>query len=169
MCQTTSLLLFTLGGALAVYHREYWEAFRGSYFHAGRYLVLFLVFAAFRWLSLPVLSTISVIVSPILFWKSCDLLTRFKLFDREPLWFCKQSFFLYAAHDFPVETLSAILSRASNNMAWIAISYIVTPLVVLACLYIAARFLSRRLPKVYQLLCGGRTSSCPSRSPSSSE
>ena len=157
VCQTTSILLFIIGGALAVYHREYWEAFNGNYFQAGIYLVLFLVFGAFRWLSLPVLSKISVIVSPILFWKSCDLLTPLHVFDHEPPWFCKQSFFLYAAHDFPVETLSTILSKASDNMAWVSASYIVTPLVVLAFLYLAARFLSRRLPKVYQLLCGGRT------------
>lgn len=175
VCQTSSLLLFLMGGALSVYCRQYWETFNGNDCATGIYLALFLIFAAFRWFSLPVLSTISVIVSPILFWKTCDLLTLLHVFDHEPLWFCKQSFFLYAAHDFPVETLSAILSKVSDHMAWVSISYIVTPLIVLALLYVVAKLLSQRLPKVYQLLCGGRNeqksgqpdqvSSRPSRSP----
>lgn len=71
-------------------------------------------------------------------------------------WFCGQSFFIYAAHNFPVEALSAVLVTVCTNMASVSLSYIVTPLIVLACLYVAARFLTRWLPKVYQLLCGGR-------------
>ncbi len=156
VCQTTSLLFFTIGGALSVYHREYWETFNGNHSETVIYIALFFVCAAIRWFSIPVLSTISLVLSPILFWKSCDLLTMINVFDHEPLWFCKQSFFIYAAHDFLVESLSAILLRVSDNMAWVSICFIVTPLVVLIILYVVARLLSQRLPKVYKLLCGNR-------------
>lgn len=156
VCQTTSLLFFTIGGALSVFHRDYWEILNGNHVEAIIYLALFFVCAAIRWFSLPVLSTIALVVSPILFWKSCDLLTLISVFDHEPLWFCKQSFFIYAAHDFLVESLSAILSKVSENMAWVSICFIITPLIVLTFLYVVARLLSQRLPKVYQLLCGGR-------------
>lgn len=156
VCQTTSLLFFLIGGALPVYYREYWEKINDNYFEVGIYLALFFVCAVIRWFSLPVLSTISLVLSPILFWKSCDVLTLINIFDREPLWFCKQSFFIYAAHDFIVESLSAILSKVSDNIAWVSICFIVTPLIVLALLYVVARLLSQRLPKVYGLLCGNR-------------
>ena len=156
VCQTTSLLFFTIGGILSVYHRDFWETFNGNHYETIIYLALFLVCAVIRWFSLPVLSTISLVVSPILFWKSCDWLTLINVFDHEPMWFCKQSFFIYAAHDFLVESMSAVLSKVSNHMAWVSICYIVTPLIVLIFLYIVARLLSQRLPKVYQLLCGGR-------------
>lgn len=156
VCQTTSLLFFTIGGVLSVYYREYWETFNGNHFEAIIYFALFLICAAIRWFSLPVLSTIALVLSPILFWKSCDWLTFINVFDHEPPWFCKQSFFIYAAHDLLVESLSAILSKVSDNMAWVSICFIVTPLIVLIFLYVVARLLSQRLPKVYQLLCGGR-------------
>ena len=116
----------------------------------------FTVCAVIRWFSLPVLSTISLVLAPILFWKSCDVLTLINEFDCEPMWFCKQSFFIYTAHDFIVESLSAILSKVSDNIAWVSICFIVTPIIVLALLYVVARLLFQRLPKVYQLLCGGR-------------
>lgn len=155
--QTSSILMFLTGGTLAVYHGEYWETFCGNYWELTFYLVLFLVFAAFRWISIPVLSTISVLVSPILFWKAIDFLTLVKAFDREPPWFCYQSFFIYAAHVFPVEALCTFLVIISSNMVAVTISYLLTPLVVLACLYVAAKVLFRWFPKVYQLLCGGRS------------
>lgn len=155
--QTSSLLLFFAGGTLSVYHRAFWETVSESRWKAGMYFALFFLFAVFKWVPLPVMSQISVIVSPILFWKSCDWLEQVHLFDHEPLWFCKQSFFIYAAHDFPVETLSTIFARVSHNALWRAISYLATPLIVLAFLYLVARLLSRRLPQFYRLICGGRS------------
>lgn len=47
-----------------------------------------------------IFSTIFVAASPILFRKSCELLGKLNVFNYEPLWFCKQSFFIYSAHIF---------------------------------------------------------------------
>ena len=156
LCQTNSILLFTLGGALSVYHREYWENPNSNHFETALYIALFLVCAVIKWLSIPFFSTIYIVVSPILFWKSCELLGQLNVFDHEPPWFCKQSFFIYSAHIFIVEGLSSIMSRVSSNMAWVSFSYLVNPLITLAFLYVAARVLSQRFPKVYGLLCGNR-------------
>lgn len=157
VCQTSSLLLFVVGGALSVYHKEYWESPNRSQRETLVYIALFIIGAAVRWLSVPFLSTFFVAVSPILFWKSCDLLGTMKVFDHETFWFCKQSFFIYCAHIIPVEAMSSILSRINNTMAWSCFSYIITPPVVLVLLYVAARILSKRLAIVYRLLCGNRT------------
>lgn len=156
LCQTNSILLFTLGGALSVYHREYWENPNSNHFETALYIALFLVCAIIKWLAIPFFNTIYIVVSPILFWKSCELLGQLNVFDHEPLWFCKQSFFIYSAHIFIVEGLSSIMSRVSSNMAWVSFSYLVNPLITLAFLYVAARVLSQRFPKVYGLLCGNR-------------
>ena len=157
VCQTSSLLLFIMGGTLSVYHREYWENPNRNYWETIVYVVIFLVGAAIRWLSIPYLSTLFIAVSPILFWKCCDFLGTINVFDHEPFWFCKQSFFIYCAHMIPVQAMSSILSRINNTMAWSCFSYIITPPVVLVLLYVAARILSKRLPIVYRLLCGNRT------------
>lgn len=156
VCQTSSILLFMMGGALSVYHREYWEKTNRNHFETACYIALFLIGAVVKWISIPYLSTFFTVISPILFWKSCELLGQMKVFDHEPLWFCKQSFFVYCAHYFPVEALNRILSKVSGNMAWASFSYIVNPLMVLALLYVAARILVQWLPKVYGLLCGNR-------------
>lgn len=156
LCQTNSILLFTLGGALSVYHREYWENPNSNHFETVLYIVLFLVCAIIKWLSIPFFNTIYIVVSPILFWKSCELFGQFNVFDHEPLWFCKQSFFIYSAHIFIVEGLSNIMSRVSSNMAWVSFTYLVNPLITLAFLYVVARVLSQRFQKVYGLLCGNR-------------
>lgn len=158
VCQTSSILLFTIGGALSAYHREYWEKPNGSHFETAFYIILFLILAVIKWLSIPFFYTIYIVLSPILFWKSCELLGEMNLFDHEPLWFCKQSFFVYSAHIFPVEGLSSILSRVSGSMVWAFFSYIITPLVALGLLYVTARILAHTFPKVYKLLCGGRNS-----------
>lgn len=155
-CQTNSALLFALGGTLSVYHRGYWENPNHNNFETAFYIVLFFICAAIKWLSIPFSYTIYIVVAPILFWKSCELLGQMNVFDHEPLWFCKQSFFIYSAHIFPVEGLSSILSKVSSNMAWISFSYMVNPLIVLAFLYVVARILAQKFPKVYGVLCGNR-------------
>lgn len=156
VCQTSSILLFMMGGALSVYHREYWENPNSNRIETAVYILLFLICAVLKWISIPYFSTIYIVVAPILFWKSCELLGEMKAFDHEPLWFCKQSFFIYSAHVFPVEAVSSLFSRVSSNMAWVSFSYVVNPLIVLLLLYVAARILAQWLPKVYGLLCGNR-------------
>lgn len=156
ICQTNSILLFMIGGTLSVYYREYWENPNKNRFETIFYIVLFVISAVLKWLAIPFISTIFVAVSPILFWKSCDLLGQMKVFDHEPLWFCKQSFFIYSAHIFLVQGVSSLLYRVSSKGTWIAFSYIVNPFIVLVLLYIVARILAQKLPKVYGLLCGNR-------------
>ena len=155
-CQTRSVLFFLIGGALSVYHREYWEIFDGNYFKTAVYIALFTVCAAIRWASLPVLASVSLVLSPILIWKSFDLLTLFNVFEYEPQWFIKQSFFIYAAHDFAVETLSTVLLRISDNMVWVSLCYILNPLTVLVFLYVAATFMNKNTPKLYRIISGNR-------------
>ncbi|MDO5390726.1 MAG: hypothetical protein Q4F24_06530 [Eubacteriales bacterium] len=121
MCQTTSILFFIIGGALSVYHREFWENSNSNHLETVFYIALFLIDAAIRWLSISYFSTIALVLSPILFWKSCELLGQMNVFDHEPFWFCKQRFFIYAAHIFPVEGLSSILSKANRSMVWVII------------------------------------------------
>ena len=156
LCQTSSILLYMMGGTLSVYHREYWEKPNRSHRETAGYMVLFLVLAVMKWLEIPFCSTIFAVFSPILFWKSCELLGQMKVFDHEPLWFSKQSFFIYSAHIFLVEGLRSIMSRVSSNMAWVSFSYMINPVIALVLIYVAAKILSRRFPKVYGLLCGGR-------------
>lgn len=141
---------------MSVYHREYWEKFDGNYFKTAVYIALFIVCAAIMWISLSVLATVALVLSPILIWKSFDLLTLFKVFDYEPQWFIKQSFFIYAAHDFDVETLSTVLLRISDNMVWVSLCYILNPLTVLVFLYVAATFMHKKTPKLYRIISGNR-------------
>lgn len=156
VCQTRSILFFIIGGALSVYHREYWEKPNSNHLETAFYMVLFVICAVIKWLGIPYLSTIALVPFPILFWKSCELLGQFNVFDHEPFWFCKQSFFIYSAHIFLVQGLSSILSRVSSNMAWVCFIYMVNPPIALAVLYVVARILAQRFPKVYGLLCGNR-------------
>ena len=155
-CKISSLLFFVIGGVLSVYHRDYWEKPNNNRLETAFYMLLFVICAVIKWLGIPYLSTIAFVPFPILFWKSCELLGQFNVFDHEPLWFCKQSFFIYSAHIFLVEGLSSILSRVSSNMAWVCFIYMVTPPIALAVLYVVARILAQRFPKVYGLLCGNR-------------
>ena len=83
VCQTSSILLFTIGGALSVYHREYWKKPNKNHFETALYIILFLILAVIKWLSIPYFSTIYSVLSPILFWKSCELLEGLNLFDHE--------------------------------------------------------------------------------------
>ena len=46
--------------------------------------------------------------------------------------------------------------ESEKEVAWASFSYIVTPPIVLAFLYVAARILNEKFPKVYELLCGNR-------------
>ena len=156
VCQTNSILLFVIGGTLSVYHREYWEKTNSSFRETVFYILLFLILAAMKWLEIPYVSTIFSTVSPILFWKGCDLLRLMNVFEHEPSWFCKQSFFIYSAHIFLVEGISSIFSRVSTGMLWVSLSYMINPIISLALLYIAARVLTQRFPKLYGLLCGNR-------------
>lgn len=42
-----------------------------------------------------------------------------------------------------------MMPRASGSMAWASFSYIITPLVAMGLLYVAAKILTYVFPKVY--------------------
>lgn len=156
VCQSSSLLLFLIGGILAVYHRDFWEQANQNKYETVLWLLLFLLYSVVKWLSLPYISTIALMLSPIFFWKLLDFLDIFGVYDHEPFWFCKQSFFIYAAHIIPVDAMNGILSRINNTMLWASISYMLVPLLVLLLIYFAARILNKKFPIIYHVLCGNR-------------
>ena len=157
ICQTTSLMLFLIGGIISVYHRDFWEQPNRSKGETVVWCSLFLIFAAVKWLNVPYSETVFSLVSPIIFWKALDFLDIFKLFDRQPYWFCTQSFFIYAAHIIPVDAVNGIFSRINNTMAWASLTYVLNPLIVLLLIYIAARVMNKICPKIYRVLCGNRS------------
>lgn len=155
--QTSSLFLFFMGGILSIYFREFWETESSGIKQIILYTVLLILLAICKWKDIPHISTLYMISAPILFWKICDVLALFHLFDREPLWFMKQSFFIYSAHVFPVEGLSSIFSRINQSMLWICVTYVLNPMIALLILYIVARFLYSKVPAFYNLICGNRS------------
>lgn len=155
--QTSSLLLFFMGGILSVYFREFWETQSSGIKQIMLYSVLFILLVVCKWIDIPHIYTLYVVVAPILFWKICDVLTVFRMLDHEPLWFMKQSFFIYSAHVFLVEGLSSIFARINQSILWICVTYVLNPMITLLILYIVARFLYSKLPSFYNLICGNRS------------
>lgn len=155
--QTNSLLLFTMGGALSVYHKDYWENQGYSPLKIAGYIVLFLIFAALKWFGVPFINTVYVVFTPIIFWKCCDIMGNLHIFNHEPSWFFKQSFFIYCSHIFIVEGLSSIFSKINQSMAWASFTYMITPIVALILIYIIGKFMAVRIPTLYGVLCGNRT------------
>jgi hypothetical protein len=103
-------------------------------------------------MGIPILSTIMILISPIALWISFDFVpTLIKI-----RWFYSQSFFIYAVHVIPTTVIMKILAKVSHNDLMATLSYIITPWIVLVFIYIISKFLSRFLPSVYKLLCGGR-------------
>ena len=155
--QTSSLMLFTMGGILSVYFKEFWETQNSDMKCIVIYSVLFILLCVCKWIDIPYISTLYVIAAPILFWKICDVLVIFHLLDHEPVWFMKQSFFIYSAHRFVVEGYSSICARMNQSMLWICITYVLNPLISLLILYVLAWVLYSRLPGFYNLICGNRS------------
>lgn len=156
VCETTSLILYLLGGILAVYHRDFWEQANRKKYETLLWTLLFLLGTAARLLNLRYMWTIALVTAPIFFRKALDFLDVFTVYDREPSWFCKQSFFIYASHIFPVDAVNGLLSRINQAMAWASITYIINPPLVLLLIYITARVMNRICPQMYRILCGGR-------------
>lgn len=157
LCQTLSLTLFLLGGILAVYHRDFWEKPNRNKYEAILWAVLFLIGGVIRMLRIRYFLVISQITAPICFWKMLDCLDAFGVFDREPPLFCKQSFFIYASHILPVEAMNRLLSRVNPSMAWACVNYLINPPLVLLLIWLAAKVMNRICPRLYKVLCGGRS------------
>lgn len=155
--QTSSLLLYFMGGILSVYFRELWETQSSGKIPIILNFVLFILLAISKWIDIPHIYTLYVVVAPILFWKICDVLTIFHLLDHEPPWFMKQSFFIYSAHVFLVEGFSNIFARINHSILWICVTYVLNPITTLLILYLIARFLYSKVPAFYNLICGYRS------------
>lgn len=156
LCQVSSLLLFLLGGIISVYYRDFWEKKNENHLLIMIWFLLFFICCILKWIDSPNISKVVVIIMPIFFWKAMDFLDAFAVYGQEPSWFFKQSFFIYAVHVIPVESLSALLSKISNTMTWASISYMITPPVILCFIYIIAKMLNSKCPGIYRILCGGR-------------
>lgn len=153
----SSLMLFLIGGILAVYHRDFFENPSKNKYETVAWCLLFVICSVIRFLDLPHTYLVMQILCPIIFWKALDFLNVFNIYNREPSWFCKQSFFIYAAHIIPVDAVNGLLSRINNTMMWASITYILNPLIVLLLLYIVAKAMNKLCPRVYALLCGNRS------------
>lgn len=156
VCQSSSLLMFFMGGVLAVYHREFWEQDNPHKYSILFWGLLFLLYCATRWINIPYVSSVLLFMSPIFFWKLLDVLNLFGIYDREINWFCRQSFFIYASHIYPLDIMNGLLARINQTMLWACISYILSPLLVLLLIYIAARIIYNICPILYRILCGDR-------------
>ena len=78
-------------------------------------------------------------------------------YSREPVWWMKQTFFIYCAHSFLLETLEKLWLILAGRAVWAAaVDYFVMPFVVLGILSVMAYLLNRYCYPVYKILTGGR-------------
>ncbi len=152
--KSAPLFYFVLGAVLAVYGRELFE--KRSKLNPIAYAVLFVGFCIVRFFGVPVISRLFLLASPFVMWKAGDLFLTDKVLDRKPKWFCRQSFFIYAAHIIPVTVVGHVMAKVSGANIWIVLSYLITPWITLIILYVVARLLHKFTPKFYGLICGGR-------------
>lgn len=150
-CQTTSIFFFLLGAILAVYFRKFFEE-KGSkkVIIISSCILLFRVIVAY--FEIPVISTIALLFAPVALVKLFDVFKDFKV-----TWYIKQSFFIYCAHLLPTTIVMKILAKLfGGNDLLAAASFFVTPFITLLGLYIVVKVISRFMPKLYRILCGGR-------------
>lgn len=151
-CQTSSIFFFLLGAIIAVYYRKFFEERSNKKIAliASGILVFRIVSAYFEF---PVLSTVALLFSPVALVKFFDVFNDFKV-----NWFTKQSFFVYCAHLLPTTIVMKILAKLfGGNDLLACLAFMVTPFVTLIGLYIVAKIMIRFMPKLYGLLCGGRS------------
>ena len=78
-------------------------------------------------------------------------------YNREPAWWMKQTFFVYCAHSFLLETLEKLWLILAGSTVWAAaVDYFVMPFVVLGILSVMAYFLNQYCHPIYKILTGGR-------------
>lgn len=150
---SSSILFFLVGGALAIYIRDFWEV-RGE--NGVLFAFAFLILCSIRFIGLPILSNICYYLSPIVFWKLSDLLLPKRIVNRNVNWFCKQSFFIYAAHVIPITTIGHLMAKICQNFLWMQVSFFLAPWITLFLLFLAAKFLYRFIPGFYKVICGNR-------------
>ena len=147
--QTEALFFFLLGGEISCYHKQWFEE-RATLQQAVMAALIVMLSVVIRFLEIPYLANLVLLVSPLAVWRSFDLL------QVPPIkWFYTQSFFIYASHIIPTTVIMKILVKTAPKGTE-ALSYMITPWIALGFIYIAARTLNSWFPRFYKILCGGR-------------
>lgn len=149
----TSLLFFMIGGYAVTYTKEFFENKENS---AWKWLLAFALTGIIRYVKVPIIAELSYFISPILLWKSVDVFLPLAFCRRKIRWFITQSFFVYASHIIPVTIIGHLLAKVSHNYLWVTVSYLISPWITLALIYVVANILYKHTPRFYGLICGGR-------------
>lgn len=143
-------LYFILGGVLAVRchtvveNRNRWSSLLGVAGSCGCLLYEGIVGEVNAVWTLLLIASI---------WYAADCFS----YSREPAWWMKQTFFIYCAHSFLLETLEKLWLILAGRAVWAAaVDYFVMPFVVLGILSVMAYLLNRYCYPVYKILTGGR-------------
>ncbi|QIZ05651.1 acyltransferase [Priestia megaterium] len=157
---TASLFFFYLGSSLAVYYRDWFEKRKGRNYSFVCLMVLILLIEL-RLQNYRIISDIAYLLSPLAMWNMFDLFNQSgKLgYQKETLWFEKQSFFIYASHIIIVTTVGKVLLKvggAGDNSTWIIGNFIVAPFITLFVIYVLSRLLSRYCSRFYGIISGNR-------------
>lgn len=149
----TSLLFFMIGGYAVTYTKDFFENKENS---AWKWLLAFALTGIIRYVNVPIIAELSYFISPILLWKSVDVFLPSAFCRRKIRWFITQSFFVYASHVIPVTIIGHLLAKVSRNYLWVTVSYLISPWITLALIYVVANILYKYTPRFYGLICGGR-------------
>ena len=150
----TSLLFFMIGGYAVTYATDFFENKSDK---AWVYFVILILAGVVQYTNLPVIERLAYIISPILLWKSADVVVPLAFYKKEMGWFTTQSFFIYASHVIPVTIIGHLMAKVSQTYSWAMVSYLIAPWITLILIYIVANMLHKHTPKFYGLICGGRT------------
>lgn len=149
----TSLLFFMIGGYAVTYTKDFFENKENS---AWKWLLAVTLTGIIRYVNVPIIAELSYFISPILLWKSVDVFLPSAFCRRKIRWFITQSFFVYASHVIPVTIIGHLLAKVSRNYLWVTVSYLISPWITLALIYVVANILYKYTPRFYGLICGGR-------------
>ena len=149
----TSLLFFMIGGYAVTYTKDFFENKENS---AWKWLLAVTLTGIIRYVNVPIIAELSYFISPILLWKSVDVFLPSAFCRRKIRWFITQSFFVYASHVIPVTIIGHLLAKVSRNYIWVTVSYLISPWITLALIYVVANILYKYTPRFYGLICGGR-------------
>ena len=151
-----SIFFYFLGAYIAIYNKTFWTR-KERKSRSWICLCVLLLMTIFRFFYVEnIVGRLFYLASPIFLWKSFDVLS----YKTKPSKFVGQSFFIYCAHIIPLTTINKIFVKVSNKLPLdigATVSYIMTPMCTIALLFVVHEFLTKRCPKFYALISGGRT------------
>ncbi len=151
------LPMFMFGGWVATHYSDLIVKSTPNTFKASRKYILFAFIALYLMTFVtgndPQIIYLYRCISPIAVWIAFDY---FKPVDTVK-WWQKFSFFIYCSHFFMVSSLQKIALLLWGN-GWVSafIVYCLTPPIVLLIIFAVARFMQKKLPKLWGVLNGGR-------------